>query len=358
MRFKEILNESFRHTSTFVFLSGFLIDIILLPNFDESIARIIGLTHIGVVAFCIYFREWVISRNTASDFEQKMFAAVSFLISFSSGSALSFIFVYAVRSAELAVSWPLLLLLLLCMFANEFISTHNFRFSLDVGVLIIAFLFYTIFNAPLMLGVQSDSIFLLSVLAASGVSLLYAHILRHASHTANHEAGRSYALALGIPLFIGMLYFLNMIPAVPLSLKEAGVYHTITRTEGGLFTGSKEYDTRIFAAYRRHIFHVQSSDNGVYFFSKIDTPATITAPISHTWEYYDTASSTWVEATKISFDIQGGRDDGYRAYSHKENIFDGLWRVTVKVGDNRVVGRETFYIVHGDEGVGLSREEL
>lgn len=347
MKFKEIFTASFHHLSTIIFFFGFIFDAILLPRFDELIARLIGLAHICIVAIFIYFREWIVSRNTASVFEQRLFSLTTFIISFSSGAALSFIFIYAARSGEISVSWPLFLLLILCMFANEFISTHNFRFSLDVLVLFIALLFYVVFNVPLMLGIQNDFTFLLSLIIASLISLIYSYLLKHASYTANHERSRSYALAIGVPMFVGMLYFLNMIPAVPLSLKESGVYHKITRDEKGEFVlGYQDKDKSFLSILKKNIHTFKKEDDAVYFFSSIDTPAELTAPVSHVWEYYDKDKKTWTEITKIPFDIKGGREDGYRAYSKKENIIDGLWRVTVKVGDNRIVGREKFWVVN------------
>lgn len=333
------------HSTTILFVLGFIFDIVMLPGIDHPITRYIGLAHLCIVAFLIMFREIVISRNTASRAEQKLYSFASFGIAFSSGAALSFIFVYAMRSAAFLVSWPLLLLLFICILTNEFVAAHDFRFTLDVGVLLIATLFFVIFNTPVLLKMQNDWIFALSVAISIGISLLYLFLLQFTSESARYEAPRTYALAVGIPMFVGMLYFLNVIPAVPLSLKEAGVYHSIVHTSSGEFIATGENDDRMFKKYRTTIHHMSSVDDGVYFFSNIDTPAELTAPISHVWEYYDVDTKHWVSKATVSFDIQGGREDGYRAFSKKENITEGLWRVTVKIGDNRIIGREKFMII-------------
>lgn len=333
------------HTTTIIFLFGFVFDVVMLPDIDHPITRYIGLAHICVVASLIMFREWLVSRNTATVFEQKLYSLSSFFISFSSGAALSFIFVYSLRSADLLVSWPLLLAFIICIIVNEFVSTHNFRFTLDVGILLVAVLFYSIFNTPIILKVENDVIFAISIGISIVVSLLYLYLLHFTSESASYEAPRTYALAIGIPMFVGMLYFLNFLPPVPLSLREAGVYHNIIHTEGREFLAQQENDTRILKKYRIPTFHMLPSDTGIYFFSNINTPAELTAPISHTWEYYDATSRVWVMSTKISFDIVGGRKDGYRAFSKKENITEGLWRVTVKVGNNRIIGRQKFNVV-------------
>lgn len=342
------LSRLSHHYTTLIFLAGFLFDSIMLPDLEDPLARYIGFGYLCTVALLIMFRELLVSRNTASDFEQKMYSLSTFGISYCSGSALSFVFVYTIRSAALSVSWPLFVILALCIIANEAVSTYNFRLTLDIGVLLIATLFYIIFNTPLILKVQNDTTFAVSIFVATAISLAYVSLLRFSSENASYEAPRAYALAIGIPMFVGMLYFLNIIPAVPLSLKDSGIYHSVVRNEAGEFVADKEIDTRTFSKYRTPIYHLTSSDTGVYFFSSVDAPAELTAPISHVWEYYDENTSKWIQSSTISFAISGGRENGYRAFSKKENITEGLWRVTVKIDDNRIVDRVNFRIIKSD----------
>lgn len=320
----------------------------MLPDLDDPIARYIGLAHLCVVAFFIMFREWIISRNTASTLEQKLYKSSTFFISLSSGAALSFVFIYALRSAALTISWPLFVILGICIAANEFISTHEFRFTFDVGVLLIAVLFYTIFNIPILLKVQNDMVFGVSIAVTIAISLFYIYLLQFTSENAREEVPRGYALAIGIPMFVGMLYFLNIIPAVPLSLHEGGVYHSVIRSDSDLFLGQEEIDNRAFARFRTPIYHITSSDSGVYFFSAVNAPAELTAPLSHVWEYYDADTNTWLPSSTIPFTLAGGRENGYRAYSYKENTTEGLWRVSVKVGGNRIVGQVKFRVIRSD----------
>ncbi len=349
MTLSKLLKESKHHITTLLFLGGFIFDLIILPEAGHLLTIWIGTLYLFIVAVAIALREWIISQNTASRTEQRIFSTLTFIIAYFSGSALSFISVYALRSAAFAVSWPLLLILLLCVFVNEFVSSHHFRFTLDVGVLLLALLFFITFNIPVFLKVQNDTTFLISVVVTIVISLLYIFLLQFTSESASEEVSRLYALGIGIPMFIGMLYFLNVIPAVPLSLANGGVYHSIVREEDGEFSSTKEVDTRIFAQLRVPVYHLQDSDTGVYFFSSVSAPAKLTAPISHVWEYYDPVTRKWEEKTTISFTLDGGREDGYRAYSQKENTLPGLWRVTVKVDDKRIVGRMKFYITEREQ---------
>lgn len=345
MAFRSIISEVWRHASTIIFVVGFFMDGFLLPSVDEPITKYLGLSYLVVLAIILPLREWVVSRNTASQMEQKLFSLLTFGIAFFSGAALSFVFVYAMRSAAFAVSWPLFVILLGCMFANEFISTHNYRLTLDIAVYFISLVFYSIFNVPILFGRVTGFVFLVSIILSAIIGFIFMHILRKASETAEYESPRGFALALGIPMFVGMLYVLNVIPAVPLSLKDDGIYHSVLHTETGEYLGQKETDSRLFAKYRRPTYHMTQGDSAVYFFSSVSAPAEVSAPLTHVWEYYDEKTQKWVTTTIVNFDMKGGRGEGFRAYSKKENIFPGMWRVTVKVDENRIVGRKRFYIV-------------
>lgn len=346
LRLTKHFKDNLAHTSTLIFLAGFIFDAFMLPDLEHPLARYAVFSYLCIIAILIMFREWWVSRNKASEFEQKVYSIVTFCISYFSGSALSFVFIYAIRSAQLSVSWPLFLILLLCIFANEFVSTHDFRFSLDVGILLIAALFYIVFNTPLFLKVQNDMTFAISIGLTVIIFIFYIFLLKFSSENAYNQAGRGYALALGVPMFVAMLYFLNVLPAVPLSLKDAGIYHYVIRDENGNYNMQKEIDTRKFAKYRMPTYHLTPTDNGIYFFSAVNAPAELTAPISYVWEYYDKVNNNWVTSGEpITFTLAGGREDGYRAYSQKENITEGLWRVTVKVDNNRIVGRLKFQVV-------------
>ncbi len=353
MRFKEILSHTFRHINTIIFIWGFVFDIFILPDIKGIEAKLIGLLYIVMVALFIYFREWIISRNTASSMEGKLFTLCSFVISFFSGSALSFVFVYSMRSAEITSSWPILFMLLLTMVINEFVSTHNFRFALDIGILFTATLFYIIFHMPEILHKQNDNVFLISIFITAIISLFYGQILRKLSHTANAEAPKTFALAIGIPMIVTMFYFLNAIPAVPLSIDKIGIYHNLIK-EGNNYKMAEETQSGWLSKIKTEDFHFTTNDKAIYFYSSIDTPAEITAPISHVWEYYDNEKEKWIEKTTISFNIVSVRGGGYKTYSEKENITEGLWRVTVKVGSNRVIGRKKFNIIKSNDELKLN----
>lgn len=355
MHFAKKYKQYLKHTTTFLFVFGFFTDMVLLPDVNSPVTKYIGLSYILAIGALIAFREWVIARNTADEKEKRLFSFSSFGIAYFSGAALSFVFVYALRSAALSVSWPLFLILILCMIANEVFATHTYRFTMDIIVLFTALLFYVLFNAPFIMNTQNDIVFYASIGISIVIALLYIASISSISETSEEETARMNALGVGIPMFIGMLYFLNMIPAVPLSLTEGGVYHYVERSESGSYQVLEERDERFLKKFRNKIHTISETENDVYFLSAVRAPKNMTAPITHVWEYYDEKKGAWITSTTVSFMLSGGRDDGYRAYSHKGGIFEGRWRVTVKVADKRIVGRVSFLIKRGDPGMLISK---
>lgn len=337
--------EYMHHLSTLLFIGGFIFDLLVLPDIDDAATRYVGIGYLIAISLLIFFREWIVSRNTADKTEQRIYAVTSYAITSFCGAALSFVFIYALRSAALSVSWPLLAVFLLCMFANEIVSSYNYRFTLDVGMFFLAMLFYLMFNIPVLVKTQNNFIFLISIIISIIISFLFIYILRRLSDTAQDETPRAIALAFGIPMFAAMFYFLNILPAVPLTQNNSGVYHNLYKTEEGEYIGKKEVDNRFFNSYRQEIFHLTPEDDSLYFFSSVKAPANLKAPLSHVWEYYDTNTSKWLVRNTVSFTIVGGRKEGYRSYSKIENPVEGTWRVTVKVDDARIVGQKKFKVI-------------
>lgn len=340
----KVLHFLKEHSTTIIFSCGFIFDMIILPDIDEAFGRNIGGLYLFLIATLIIFREWIISRNKASIWEGRFYSIASFGVAYFSGSSLSFIFIYAIRDADILASWPILLIIAICIYANEFVNTHGFRLTTDVGVLFFAFLFYVIFHLPVILRVQNDKIFVLSLLIVAFVSYIYTKILKNFSESARHEYPRFFSLSVGLPMFIGLLYFLNVMPAVPLSIKNSGVYHYVGRQGNDFLAQEEIIDKSFLSSLKTTKYNLTPKDNGIYFFSSVSAPASLTAPISHVWQYYDRENGGWVTDLVVPFSIEGGREDGYRAFSMNGSVKEGLWRVVVKVGGNRIVGVKRFYI--------------
>jgi hypothetical protein len=67
--------------------------------------------------------------------------------------------------------------------------------------------------------------------------------------------------------------------------------------------------------------------------------------IVHRWEHY--GADGWIEADRMVLDVAGGRTEGFRTYTRKENVPAGAWRVKIELANGRELGRVRFDVVEG-----------
>ncbi|MFT6883197.1 MAG: hypothetical protein ACJAVY_002000, partial [Marinoscillum sp.] len=57
----------------------------------------------------------------------------------------------------------------------------------------------------------------------------------------------------------------------------------------------------------------------------------------------------WEIIDNIGYDINGGRDGGYRGYTFKNNVKPGFWKVEVITEEELVIGVIDFEIIISDD---------
>jgi hypothetical protein len=161
----------------------------------------------------------------------------------------------------------------------------------------------------------------------------------------------------GIYLIFQILYFTNIIPPIPLSIKESGIYHSIERInmDNYIFkvTYEPEANRYLFFRDQSDIFHYTEGEKILYSYSAIFSPTDLNMPIYHRWMYFDQTKGSWIEYAKISFNVTGGRDGGYRGYSYIRNFFPGKWRVDVLTERGQILGRRKFTVIKTDSAPSL-----
>ncbi|MGH8439779.1 MAG: DUF5924 family protein [Pseudomonas sp.] len=84
---------------------------------------------------------------------------------------------------------------------------------------------------------------------------------------------------------------------------------------------------------------------GLYAFTAIKAPRGLNERIYHVWQF------NGKEVDRIALDIHGGRKEGYRAWTHKQNFPGnpvGRWQVRVLTEDGQVIGVLRFRVI--DDG--------
>ena len=84
--------------------------------------------------------------------------------------------------------------------------------------------------------------------------------------------------------------------------------------------------------------------NGLYAYTAINAPRGLDERIYHVWQF------NGQEVDRIALDIHGGRKEGYRAWTHKQNFPPdptGRWQVRVLTEDGQVIGVLRFKVTQG-----------
>jgi len=91
----------------------------------------------------------------------------------------------------------------------------------------------------------------------------------------------------------------------------------------------------------RPVVHVGDGEP-VYVYGAVFAPIKLTTRVVHVWRYYDAKKREWLTKMRHSFEIKGGRENGYRGYSTYSGPQAGLWRVDIDSIDGRLIGRIEF----------------
>ncbi len=343
-----------KHLITISFVFGFATDSLLLPSPDSNLSWIIGLAYVFLIGAFILLREWILLRADRYTGAEKYAGYSTNIINFFSGSLLSFVFIYYFRSSSFIISLPVLFMIFGMILANEIIKDKKYRRLVDIIVLFISSIFFFIFAVPIFTGSTSSKVFWISFALAVLLHITFLLLLSYVCKKKIRFFHIEIKISLLIIFIISIMYISKTLPAVPLSLKTASVYSSITKS-GDVYTVQSEKRSLSQKLMQLNTYHYTDGE-AIYFFSSVHAPVKINTKITHLWEYYDEKSSSWIEVNRVSFSLFGGRTAGYRGYTVSTNPKEGLWRVSVRTEDNRTIGRYNFKMIKSD--IVVNREEL
>ncbi len=142
-----------------------------------------------------------------------------------------------------------------------------------------------------------------------------------------------------------VLYFTGAIPPLPLSLKDAGVYHSVVHdfSSGAYFVEGEPLPWYDALLRYNTVFHEGPGDI-VVVYTSIFAPAGLSTNVLHEWQYYDPVVGAWKTEATIRYSIVGGRDGGYEGYSEYPSPMPGSWRVNMLTQYGALIGQVTFAV--------------
>ncbi len=335
-----------RHWMTLAFFFGFVLDNLTLNRVDQVFDNLVLFSYVILAMVSLTLLYAGVADKVPYRWSHKVRYYAPLGVQFSFGGLLSGMLIFYGRSGAWAASWPFLLVILLAIYGNETIKDRAARLIYNLAILFIGLFSYVVLVIPVLTGYMGAVVFVLSGLLAALIMYAFVRLLMKIipKYMALHM--RSITFTLGV-IFVSFntLYFTNIIPPIPLSLKDVGIYHSVVRFENGDYQlkyekGSwwqflKDSDTK---------YHAVAGDN-IFCFAKVFAPTKLETDIYHSWEYRDENTGEWIETAHLPYQIAGGRGDGFRGYTLIQNFRAGDWRCSVETKRGQVLGREYFEVV-------------
>lgn len=325
------------------FVAGFLFDTLAVGRID----KLHNIIHQAAYLFlCALFTGWELREKFGDFAPPERFktvwryhaAATHFML----GTLLNIYTLFYFKSASLGISFLFLLVLAALLAANELKPFEGSGTVLRMTLFSLCLVSYFTYLVPTVVGRIGTLPFLGTLAASSACVALLArrlsvHLREPGPVLRRHLLVPFGAVALG---FAG-LYFAKVIPPVPLSLSEIGVYHGVRR-EGDRFLLTEDRPRWRFWERGDQTFLARPGDK-VYCFVSVFSPTRFQERLQIRWLFKDDAG--WSEADAIPLDIAGGRDGGWRGFTVKEHWKPGRWRVRVETSDSRELGRVDLKVV-------------
>lgn len=339
------------------FLSGVTYDTLTLTRIDRLLDNLILLLYLVLLGALIVLtgrlgiepppdREQLTSLSPFTRWALASRPYYPMASQFLLGGLFSAYAIFYSQSATFTGTAVFFALLIMLLMANEFLRDRLSNLRLLVGLYgVVSFAFFTFF-LPVMTGYMNVVVFLIGAGVSVAVSLWVVQLI----YRNNPERSRQEATRVTVPTvaFIALLvgfYFMNWIPPVPLSLKFGGMYHEIKRT-GDQFELS--FERQWYQVWKRSDA-TYPTNTPIYCFTAVFAPVDLNTTIYHHWYFRPNSERPFMHADRIPIKISGGREGGYRAYSFKQRLDPGDWRVDVESHDGRIIGRVSVMVVEPGE---------
>ena len=344
-----------RHLSTAFFIAGFVGDIIAFTLLDVSVVSALFALYIVLGALAILGSHYLFSNQDALP-RTRGFLSVGLplFVQYILGSTLSGALIFYTKSSVLTVSWPFILLLAVVFFGNELFRNYRDHLAFQTTLFFFGFYIYLIFEFPLLIKQLGLWVFALTSLIAIVTFLTFLFVLYKVGEKRFKESVKKIALSsVAIVVLVSSAYVTGLIPPIPLALKEGDVFHTVTRISGGYEVMTEA--PRPWWEFWNDSVHVSAGES-LYAYSAVYAPISFDTTIVHRWEHYDTNKGAWVEKSRLAFSVSGGRVQGYRGYSIRQNPESGRWRVFIETPGGQVLGKLSFTVVRVSVPVPLHAE--
>lgn len=348
---KVFLQEHKKYAPVVFFMSGFIWDSLTLGRIDGWYSNTILFTYLSCLTMSLYIFNLSDDGRWKETFLEPYEEYAPYAIQFFLGGLSSAYVIFFFQSVSLTKTMVFFFILLILLFSNELLKHRISNKYLQFGAyFFVNFTFFTFF-IPIVFGRMNTVLFIVSgIISLCCTLFLISFIYKKSPSTRDEVNGpKLTAIILGIYLFINICYYFNLIPPVPLSLETAIAAYEVKKEDNTFLVTYEQPGFYSFWKSYEKTFNYTEGDT-VFVYTSIFAPTDLKKSVLHHWQWQDEESDSWNSTDKISYEVTGGREGGYRGYTFKENVWPGKWKVDVTTDNGLVLGRIQFHIVSDSSG--------
>ena len=231
---REYLVKHERIIGPLFFITGFIVDNLTLTRIDRIFDNIILLSYLVLALIAIL----VINK-----FQSGGLATASLLLmQYAFGGLFSGYLIFYTRASTFVASWVFIFILVILFIANERLRESYSWARFQIGIYYVALFSYLVFSVPVLIGRMDEFIFILSGVISLVIISYVIKLIRWVNPFSVIHLVSIWFLIGAIFVGFNFLYFTNIIPPVPLSLKESVVAHSVRKIGSQYEIKSETYD--------------------------------------------------------------------------------------------------------------------
>ncbi len=326
------------------FFAGFIWDNLTVNRIDAWSDNAILLLYILlltglIILFQVDLRS-PIDRKLLIQYRHWLPSAIQFLL----GGLLSTYVVFYFQSASFGKTLIFVILLMGLLITNEFLANRLTNLYLLISLYFFVTFSFFIFFIPVITNVMNLFTYIAGGIAGLSLPLALIYLLdRRQTFDSESAKRKHFALVLLLYVIFNIFYFLNIIPPVPLSLKEIGIYHHAEKIDNRYILRYEKPPWYAFYRKSDKPFYYATGDS-VFCYTAVFAPTDLSKTILHEWAYYSPGQEQWLTTDRMIYQLTGGREGGYRGFTFKKNIQPGEWEVRVLTEDDLILGSISFCV--------------
>jgi len=345
-KFRKFLRKHQKYAPVVFFTGGFIFDSLTLGRIDRTYDLSVLCLHMTSLTLVIYAYNLADDGRWKNTFLERYQEFFPLAIQFFFGGLSSAYVIYFSRSVSLSKTATFFVILVVLLFANEFLKQRISNKYLQFSVYFFLNFTFLTFMVPVFIKDMGTSIFLLSGAASLGITMVLLLVTYFSSPSTRNEIhlGKLIGIIALVYALINLFYFFRLIPPVPLALDEGIVSQNVRLEDNTYLVSYEPNESYMFWRDHKHKFHHTPGEK-VFIFSSIFAPTALRESILHRWKWFDPATGEWEIMDNIGFEITGGRTGGFRGYTYKTNVKPGQWEVDVITEEGLVLGVIDFEII-------------